>query len=448
MRDAAATRVALLHTEPATPRRAETLAPLLLGMLAKEPARRTRPDAVRRGLYEVWAPGTGRGIDAEDHASGAEWEQPHVPGASDDPVPSFAHNPFEGGGDFAPDRPRPAWRPDRLRAWTRRRRPVTAVLVVVAVVCVIGLVAWLIPGGSRTADEAKPAPGTPTASPTPKPAPTAASSPAPTPTGGAHYPYGPKIGLTRPLALGTCLDAAWSGKPLLDEPYLKVVDCAKDAVTAQVVATASFPDAATARAKADGECAKRAGGLAKSLAYAGTFAVVPTEGGFAAAKGTVACLVAATHSAFYGEIGRFRDSGIDLYLEQMSIGDCFVYKRKKDANEARLVDSCARSHTDQVIGFVEAPQGMDLATVNDKVGDMCDDRFAANWSSGGDMKIWGWVLSSDQWNDGFRKVVCTVSAANRKPATQKAVPVGSVQDVAAARPTADPGQRRHGGSLR
>jgi hypothetical protein len=57
-----------------------------------------------------------------------------------------------------------------------------------------------------------------------------------------------------------------------------------------------------------------------SLPDAGLYAVTPTKQGFSAANGGTACLVLGRHAVIGGEVGRFRDTGTELWLGHMSIG--------------------------------------------------------------------------------------------------------------------------------
>jgi hypothetical protein len=364
-------------------------------MLAKDPARRITPDTVRQGLQEARTSVTQRGA-----GEGDPWRAAADPATSNGGAPD---------GVLGPAQERPVRRVKRLVASAKRHRTATvAVGLGVAVVAVVCGAAFVL---ALDGNEPKPSPS--------------ASAPAKD----VAVPYGQNVGLTEPLAAGDCLNAVWPGKPLAAEPNLGVVDCETGSTNAQVVATVTFPDVATARSKARNECARQADNLAKSLPYAGTFAVVPTDAGFAATDSATACLVAATQSAFYGEVGRFRDSGIDLYLQQMSIGDCWTYKKKeKDTFEALLVASCARPHTDQVIGFVEAPSGMDLATWEEKSTDLCLNRFDSDWSRGDDTMIWSYTDTS-AWDEGFRKAVCAIKPADAKPTTNEYAPAEAPKET-------------------
>ncbi|MER7111698.1 septum formation family protein [Streptomyces sp. NPDC000229] len=344
-------------TPPERPEHAGELAGMILEMLAREPGERPSADRVRAALERV-SGAAGAGVDP--------------------PVPP-------------PDRPRWPLLPTKVP----RRFVAVAVAVVLAVAAATLALTWGSGGQGKTG---RPASAAPSASP----------------SATAVFPYGQSVGLTTPLVTGDCVRAIWAGRPLESVPNLGVVDCG-DENNAQVVAMMDFPDEGAARADASRQCARQADEVVGRLPDAGPYAVVPTAEGFVAAGRRAACLVVSRHIPFNGEVGRFRDHGIDLNLQQMAVGDCFMYK-EKDV-QTLLVSSCSESHTDQVVGFVEAPPGMTDDKAADNAGDLCDNRFGAAWPLGDDTSMAGFVAGDLSWKNGFRQVICTVGPADGKATT-------------------------------
>ncbi|MFH8411393.1 septum formation family protein [Streptomyces sp. NPDC018019] len=376
------------HPPPAPPDipvRAQELAGLVREMLAEEPTQRPSADKVRATLERLIGPGT------DDPGAEEEGKRPGGEGA-------------EGvGAGAGPDGNR---RRFALRAGVWRPVAVAAVVVLIAAT---GTLLALTAGGSGT--------GKGQGQETPSASPPASHS-------AAVFPYGQSVGLTEPLTTGDCVSAVWAGRPLASVPNLGVVDCG-DGNNAQVVAMMDFPSVEAARSGAARQCARQADEVAGRLPDAGAYAVVPTAQGFEAAGRRAACLVASRHIPFNGEVGRFRDNGIDLNLQQMAVGDCWTYKEKKDTFQALLASSCSESHTDQVVGFVEAPQGMSADRAFKSANDLCRNRFDAAWAPDDDTAVLGYVINTTDWKNGFRQVVCTVGRADGKPVTGAYEPSGS-----------------------
>lgn len=98
---------------------------------------------------------------------------------------------------------------------------------------------------------------------------------------------------------------------------------------------------------------------------------------------------------------------MNLWPTQMGTGDCWIYAEKDKGFEAHLAD-CGESHTDQVIGAVQAAEGMDYKKALAEGGKLCTNKFASSWASDTERTVSGWLASKDEWNQGFTKVVCTV----------------------------------------
>lgn len=293
----------------------------------------------------------------------------------------------------------------------RRRTPAAAIVgIVVAVLLVAGGGTWAAvhfagdqdTGRSDTSKEREPQPG-------------------------SEYPYGERAALKKPLEVGDCVKAVWTGTAFDSVPDLGVVDCAEDWPDGQVVAVERASDHADAKAGGARRCAAQADTIAEALPDAGVYALVPSEEGFATAKGGTACLVLGKHVPIGGEVGRLRDLGMNLWPTQMAVGDCWDYTTREDDEgyDAPLTD-CAEAHTDQVVGSVQAPANMTFDGALAEGGKLCTNRFESSWAPGTDLIVSGWVSDKEEWKKGFSKVVCTVRNADVSKTTGKIRTPGSV----------------------
>ncbi|MEU6352925.1 protein kinase [Streptomyces sp. NPDC047072] len=251
---------------------------------------------------------------------------------------------------------------------------------------------------------------------------TSSGTPAPT---GPVLPYGDVVGLDTPLETGDCVQAVWSGTPFRSAPNLGVVDCADDYPDGQVVAVDTATDFADARAQGAKRCANLSRPVVDALPDAAGYAVVPTKEGFAAADSGTACLVLGRHAAIGGEVGRFRDQGTDLWVGQMSIGDCWIYQDTDDSYKSLLTE-CSKPHTDQVIGIAQAPAGMSFKKGTDNATKLCGNKFESTWAPGQERVVYGWIAGEDDWKKGFTKVVCTVSRTDNEKTTGRIPAPGAV----------------------
>ncbi|QWA23517.1 septum formation family protein [Streptomyces sp. JCM17656] len=233
------------------------------------------------------------------------------------------------------------------------------------------------------------------------------------------------MGLTEPLETGDCVRAVWSGTPFESVPNLGVVDCADDWPDGQVVAVDTATDFADARAQGTRRCERQSGTIAAALPDAAPYAVVPTRQGFAAADSGTACLVLGRHAAIGGEVGGFRDDGENLWVGQMSVGDCWIYEEEGDGYNAPLID-CAKPHTDQVIGTVQAPGEMSHENGSDNATKLCRNKFEAIWAPGEERAVYGWIADEEDWEAGFDKAVCTVGRVDNAETTGKIPAPGAV----------------------
>jgi hypothetical protein len=307
------------------------------------------------------------------------------------PSGAYEWNPYAGTGAPTRSTADPPLPP------ARRRRPlVPVVALVVGVLLVVVGGTWAAvsltgdDGGTKDATAKKRPTGSPSSGPT-----------------GPVYPYGEQVGLTKPLQAGDCVKAVWSGPAFKSALNLGVVNCAKDWPDGQVVAVDTADDYADALAHGAQRCTSQSAATADALPDAGVYAVAPTKDGFGAAKGGTACLVLGRHVAIGGEVGRFRDAGVNLWPTQMGTGDCWSYAEKGKSFDAHLAD-CGEPHTDQVIGTAQAAAGMDYKKALAQGGKLCTNKFASSWASDTEHTVSGWLASEEEWNQGFSKVVCTV----------------------------------------
>ncbi|SDO52667.1 Septum formation [Streptomyces sp. cf386] len=184
-------------------------------------------------------------------------------------------------------------------------------------------------------------------------------------------------------------------------------------------------DFADARAGGARRCANQSTAIAEALPDAAGYVVVPTNEGFAAANSGTACLVLGRHAAIGGEVGRFRDDGENLWVGQMSVGDRWVYEEEDEGYNAPLID-CAEPHTDQVIGMVQAPGEMSHKNGSDNATELCGNKFESVWAPGPERTVYGWIVDEEDWEQGFNKVVCTVSRSDAKKTTGKIPAPGEV----------------------
>ncbi|MER5292083.1 protein kinase [Streptomyces pharetrae] len=459
-----ATLTALLSEEPPPPARAGALAPVLQGLLVKDPVRRWAPETMARGLERVVTGGAcGEGAGAGGFGAAPQGfgppragfgagsaeagaQIPGIPGVSAAPnAPRTPKTPEGSGGPAAPGQPytptsgnvyastqdapspppprvphasggNPPYPPGKAHppaatglSSGRDIRRLVSVAGAVLVVVAVGLGGWVVfsPEGKGGKGDVGGG-GSPSTSATEDPA---------SPTGPV-LPYGDAVGLTEPLAAGDCVKAVWTGTPFVSPPNLGVVDCADDWPDGQVVAVDTAEDHADAQANGARRCAHQTRAIVDALPDAGGYAVVPTREGFDAAGGGTACLVLGRHAAIGGEVGHFRDRGTDLWVGQMSVGDCWIYKDLKEGYESLLTD-CTEPHTDQVIGTARAPAGMSFDKAGDNATKLCSNKFESSWAPGSERAVFGWMADEEDWEQGFTKVVCTVSREDNAKTTGK-----------------------------
>ncbi|MFE6939793.1 serine/threonine-protein kinase [Streptomyces chartreusis] len=469
-----ATLTALLGDDPTPPLLAGELAPVLQGLLVKDPVRRSAPEAVARGLERVARaaePTVGTGPAPGPHVGAGPVgfgpppigfgplpgtpqtpSTPQTPGTPQTPAapptPNTPQSPFDPGNPYAQGTyaqgpyaqgtyaqgpyaqgAAAATTPSYLTGISGTSggpgsaagaggKRTAIIALVVGLVLVVAGGTWAVvslTGEDAGAQKNSATKASPAAS-------ASRTSPAPT---GPVYPYGEGVGLTESLETGDCVRAVWSGTPFESVPNLGVVDCADDWPDGQVVAVDTATDFADARAQGTRRCERQSGTIAAALPDAAPYAVVPTRQGFASAGSGTACLVLGRHAAIGGEVGGFRDDGENLWVGQMSVGDCWIYEEEGDGYNAPLID-CAEPHTDQVIGTVQAPGEMSHENGSDNATKLCRNKFDAIWAPGEERAVYGWIADEEDWEAGFDKAVCTVGRVDNAETTGKIPAPGAV----------------------
>ncbi|MFE7075709.1 protein kinase [Streptomyces sp. NPDC057620] len=472
-----ATLTALLSEEPTPPRRAGELAPVLYGLLVKDPVRRFSPEAVTRGLERVlqsppggvFGPPPGSLPEAPGGLSpagnpprfppshtpqGSSTPQtPHTPGGPSPQGPPGggqgpgaqgqyrAWNPYAGepsppyGSSGSPQTPRPyggagpvppyagsgsppyGSGPTAVTAAGGGRDDTRRILSTAAVLTVVTALVLVLGGVALAAltfsGDDK------------KEAKTGGTTSPASGDSGPALPYGKKVGLKKPLKTGDCVRTVWSATPFKSVPNLGVVDCAKDWPDGQVVAVDTAADYADARAEGARRCERQGGKIAEALPDADVYTVTPTKRGFEAAEARTACLVLGRHAAIGGAVGRFREDGAQVSVGQMGIGDCWIAVLEEDIYRASLAD-CAELHSDQFIGVVPAPANMNYKKGIDNANKLCSNRFESTWAPDTEHVVYGWITDEYSWKQGFTKAVCTVSRADRAQTSGKMSEPGAV----------------------
>ncbi|MEU6139954.1 protein kinase [Streptomyces sp. NPDC047081] len=385
------------------------------GAATPSPYGTSAPGSGSPAPYGTSAPGSGPPSAYGTGSPGSGSPSPYGTGAQSPNWAAAPTAPGTGGPSFPPPKPSPG-----PPGPPSGKKQLAIVALVVAAVLVLAGGAWGV--YSLTSDDG----GGRKNSATTKKSPSAsASQKSSTPTGPV-LPYGSAVGLSQPLQTGDCVKAVWTGTPFKSAPNLGVVSCSPDKwPDGQVVGIDTATDYADARAQGAKRCDNQSRAIADALPDAGGYAVLPTKEGFAAAKGGTACLVLGRHAAIGGEVGRFRDEGSDLWVGQMSVGDCWVYKEVGDRYKAPLTD-CAKLHNYQVIGAVQAPDKMSYKKGIDNANKLCSNKFESTWAPDAERVVYGWVADQHDWDLGFDKAVCTVSRSDGKQTTGKIPAPGSV----------------------
>lgn len=390
-----ASLMAALTTEPDLPQRAsDPLSRVIMGLLAKDPAERMQPEQARELLAEAMGSGAAAtslpvltGAAPKSDASGAAAESGDVVTATESaPSPPFRRKRLaRARSTSGAARPSPA-----------RRTPV--LLALTAVLAAGGGFAW----GAATYHGERAEANGPRADT--KVAATASPTPTPTVTR-SPYPYGRQVGLREGLMPGQCVNADWKDGEYKGRPRVKVVSCDDDP-EGQVIATVAADGAA--RASGAGavrdECTRRTAELRGTMAAPVLHVLTPETG--QSEPPASACLLFLKHATLGGPLGGFRKFGDEVYLTQQGPGDCVTSEEDDNGEITDTLVSCEQPHHEQAVGWTWA-SGDGSADSVDTHG-LCEEKYGVNWARGQGHEMRGWRSSDEEWDAGFRYVLCSV----------------------------------------
>ncbi|GGR28647.1 hypothetical protein GCM10010251_50990 [Streptomyces aurantiogriseus] len=340
---------AVVTEEPRPPVRAGALEPVLRALLAKDPGR--RPDAAATEAL------LGGIVTAQ--ADGANTRTRTGPSP-------------ERRWSGSPARPGPSGR-------HRRSRVPPAVLAGLLALALAGGGAWYALGRQASSE-------------------------------GTVLPYGEAVGLGRTLRDGDCVLADWPGGARFSSVPRLTLDPGCRVADGQVMGFVGAGSAAAARGQGAAACEELTSEIRGRLADVRSYAVVPTEDGFADAGRRTACLVLGAHGPVYGPPGRHRRPGSAFAdTATMQKRDCLDTRSNRDA---RLV-SCAGPYDELVVGFTRLGAGVTLAEARTESDAACA-REAPPGDHGFDPSVYesGSWSSGGAWKSGTHYVVCTVRRQN------------------------------------
>ncbi|SDP70875.1 Serine/threonine protein kinase [Streptomyces sp. cf386] len=394
-----ASLIAALTSEPDVPQQAsDPLSSVIMGLLAKDPAERIQPKGARELLAEAMGAGPGPSGTA----------LPALPGAAREPADSGAAT---GSGDAGtatePARSAQSWkrRLPRARSATGAAPPssVRRTPVLVALAAILAGAGGFALGAATHHDDRAEAKG-PQAVGT-KVAATPSPTPSPTVTRSA-YPYGRQVGLRDGLMPGQCVNADWKDGEYKGRPGVKVVSCYDDDPEGQVIATVAADDAmrASGAESVRDECTRRTADLRKSMADPVLYVLTPEAG--QSDPPVSACLVFLKHATLGGPLGDFRKFGDEVYITQQGPGDCVTSVEDEGGEITDTLVSCEKPHHEQVVGWAWA-SGDGSADSVDTDG-LCEEKYGVDLARGQGHEMRGWRSSDEEWEAGFRYVLCSV----------------------------------------
>ncbi|MEV6766919.1 serine/threonine-protein kinase [Streptomyces sp. NPDC051105] len=369
-----ATLTALLTEEPTPLSRAGDLAPVLLKLLAKDPAYRLSADDAAPLLRELTTEAC-RAPQQTVTETPRSIKQPSTPELPPRPP--------------QPAAPAPAPPPHPSRK-VRRNTALTA-----AALLVVGLGAWALVAGLSGPHR---------------------SSPSPTSTGPV-MPYGEAVGLTRELRPGDCVNAEWGEEKFVGPPpSLGLTDCTAAAHDGQVLDYDPASSLDDAQKRGNSRCEQLLSETVNSMADAQPYALPPSKQGWDSGVHNTACLIFDKTTTLSGNIGRFRKIGDGSYLETGSVGDCWS---NKDDNS--YLAQCDAPHDGQVVGYVNPPTGMTYQKASTDADTLCQNKYSSDYANTTN-DIQGIIGSeADYWKTGFRYVECEVYRPDGKKLTSSVV---------------------------
>lgn len=369
-----ASLLAALNTEPSVPERASApLTRAVMGLLTKDPLQRMQAAQAAELLAEAAADGT-RGAPSDPSAPQREG------------VPT-----------------------------STRRTPLGVLPAPVRRLPVLLALAAVLVGGGGFGLGAVTFGGTDEGTRSPearaKPVATPSAIPSPSVTRNA-YPYGRQVGLRDGLTAGQCVDADWKDENFKGRPGLKLVDCHDDDPQGQVVATVATDRSAPATdAEAvQGECTRRTAELRATMPDPVLYVLTPESG--QSEPPASACLLFLEHATLGGPLGDFRRFGDEVYITQLGPGDCINSEDDEDGSTTETLVPCDEPHGEQVAGWTWASGEGSSDSVD--TGGLCEEKYGVDWVRGKGHEMWGWSSTDEEWDAGFRHVMCSVAREDGK----------------------------------
>ncbi|MFG2723685.1 serine/threonine-protein kinase [Streptomyces canus] len=372
-----ASLMAALTAEPAVPQRAsDPLSRVIMGLLAKDPEERMRVERARELLAEAGGTGAPR------------TPLPPLPGTARERTGSSAGSTAATGSRSA----------SGSVSGAVRRAPGLRTSVLLT------LVAVLVGGGGFALGTAT-YPVEKAGVKGPEAGTKVAASPSPTVTRNA-YPYGRQAGLREELTPGQCVDADGKDGKFKGLPKVKLVDCYDDNPDGQVITTVA---ADGARAVRD-ECTRRTAKLRATMADPVLYVLTPGTG--QSEPPPSACLLFLKNATAGGPLGDFRRFGSEVYVTQLGPGDCIDTRKDEDDTYTKRLVNCGGPHDQQMVGWTRASGDGSADSVD--TGDLCDEKYGVDWARGQGHEMWGWYSSDEEWDAGFRWVLCGVGREDGK----------------------------------
>lgn len=211
--------------------------------------------------------------------------------------------------------------------------------------------------------------------------------------------HGSDVGLKDPLDAGDCVIIGTHNEDYTQVTDVVVVDCVEEEATptpaGQVVATVPDSDERSVRQA----CGKETADLRTSLADPVLTVLRPDTATASSGKQDAACLVFQRGIRAGGALGEHRNPDVSLYVSQLSVGDCI------DSDDDIFLADCEKPHDEQVIGHVRVPDTLPYEDLDSQA--VCMAKFHDAWVRGDQQKIGAWT-NSDDWENGFQVVTCTL----------------------------------------
>ncbi|MGW2488752.1 protein kinase domain-containing protein [Streptomyces sp. NPDC001606] len=375
------TLTALLTEDPTPPRRAGNLAPILLELLAKDPAQRLSPEAATHLLTQLTTEGP-RTLQA----TVTQTSHPAAKRSNSKHHPVNPHMPTS-----AEDRPGQA-----------KKRISRRAIILTAATLAVGLVSWLTVTLSST-----------TQPPNSRPP----LSPSAT---GPVEPYGDAVGLPAELRPGDCVTAHWRSGKFTELPQLTLVDCTNDIPDGQVLASDVATSVSDAQANGYIRCMSDVKDTVNAMADAQPYSLPPTEQGWRNGVHKTACIVFDKTVPVTGDVGKFRKLGEQIYLQNSQIGDCYVDQTDKSGNiTASYLAKCSSPHDEQTVGFVKVPATTPYKTAEDSSTALCQRRYRTYRT--GNHDLLAGINDQSDWNSGFRYIQCDVYRTDNQKLTSSLI---------------------------